>query len=187
MLASWYIKCRMRHCIAILLFPLLLFPHCASKSPLEKEIRAFVGQEGIIPQDLFPVNISRGDAQKMIDSEYKLVVYLDSIALCSACWNRSLYVWRRERTINDSTPLLVIFNTYDIETVNRSMDIYFDKIPYFFDVDGKMKATPGFPTYESLKTFLTRRDTVLLTGSPVYNSKLMDLYIQTIVSGGTTN
>ena len=141
---------------------------------------AFVDTEFMIERDsIIPFNISSVEIDNILREEYKLIVYLDSLFLCSTCWQRTIsYLehWVEQQRLGLKP--VYIFKSEDVSDIEFQLNLRGVTIPYFIDPTGSLKRiNQNFPQSEALKTFLTKDNKVLIAGSPVGNPKMAELYL----------
>lgn len=159
---------------------LILFSSCKNNR-LETELEEFLGKEIIIPESLIGFKVNEHNSlPSRTKSKYKIVVYVDSLLSCSTCWVQDVGAWdilRKEIESEEDRRIFLIFNSSDVHEIMENIKNFNINIPFFLDIEGELKNHPNFPKRELFKTFITRNDTVILAGNPVFNSKLMDLYL----------
>ena len=169
-------------CYRFFLFYLLItnvFFSC-KQSSTAVELKNFANTVVKIEKDsLIAVNISSTRCDSLLSAEYKLVVYMDSLLMCSSCWTK--YISYLEYVIysNDLKirPIYIFDARADVD-VNFELNMSGINLGYFIDYKDYLKrGNKNFPKSESLKTFLTKNDTVLVAGNPFENSKMTDLYL----------
>jgi len=149
---------------------------------MTKEIEGFLGEE-IVLKDLIPINLPETySLSDYLSSEYKIIVYIDSMS-CSSCLLNKILPWQKYfESIADNSKFMIIFNNPDVFHVRDILAEYKIEVPYFLDVSSNIKKSRNFPQIEVLRTFLLHNNKVTLVGDPANNKKMMDLYINTITN-----
>ena len=140
-----------------------------------RELKSFIGTELVIDKTcLIPINTD----YSVLNSEYKFILYMDSIIVCSSCWPQTIReVERHLGQLKGRVTPIIIFNSNDIRTIKLHLDINDVKVPSFLDVDESIKKNNKyFPKMEYLKSCLLKGDTVVVVGNPFNNSNLMEVY-----------
>lgn len=167
----------------LILFTLILF---ACKSPtrdLQKDLKDIVGKEVVIPEGLVPINFSDSISSTSFKNsyKYKIVAYIDSMT-CSECKLKKLFPW------NDfffyfykkGVPVYIIFNMQEFGELIKLSSILELKFPFFIDPYGNYEIMNTISKNEIFRTVLVKENKVLLAGDPIFNNKLMNLYVKEI-------
>lgn len=147
---------------------------------IKKELKMIIGKKMDIPKEIIPFNLSDSiTLANCMESKYKIIYFVDSME-CTECHIRYLYNLKKffKEVDQKQSPVIVIFNTNDAFDIKMYTEKYELNFPYFLDPDKKFKSlNKELPKSEAINTFLTRNDTVILAGNPVYNVKLKELFI----------
>jgi hypothetical protein len=167
----------------LILFTIILISCKSSKSDLLKDLTNIVGKEVNIPEGLVPINFPDSIKSSSFKSsyKYKIVVYIDSMT-CSECklkkifpWNDYFYSFYSKRV-----PVYIIINTSNVQGFKKVINMLDLKFPFFIDPDGNYKIMNTISKNEIFRTVLVKENKVILAGDPIFNNKLMKLYIKEI-------
>jgi hypothetical protein len=157
---------------------------CNTDNHYQKELKNFIGQQFIIPDDALLINKNhQSQIGTYAGSKYEVVAYLDSLALCSECWIGNIILIQQllSQCENKDVAFLPIFHSEDVFNIKKMMDEIGFEQPYYVDVNGSVKeSNKQFPSSEILKTFLLKDSKVIVVGSPVRNERLRKLYLSTL-------
>jgi hypothetical protein len=162
------------------------------KEEAGKIIKEWKGKEIRFPDD-FQCNVLGKDTAstlciERLDTEFKILLYVDSTG-CSDC-RLKLIQWQQlieeaDSLFEENLSFLLFFqpkNKKDLEYLFRRN--YFD-YPVFVDVNSTINRLNHFPEKMEYQCFLLdKSNKVQLIGNPAMNSKIWELYKQTI-SGQT--
>ena len=173
------------------LFLLLCLICSCNKTNHESVVSFMYDQEVKIPSGLYCWN--NGEiAQNIINTdsidEPKIIVWLDSLG-CTPCKLRSLFDKEEDYhylkdTLGISIPYIVVLSPPSGEIVNTIQYIWecdFD-YPILFDFKSDFLVQNSFiPSDQIYHTFLVDTDNnIKVVGPPFFNSKMLDLYLNTI-------
>jgi len=143
------------------------------------------GKKIIFPDDLiFTRYITDTTDYQIPDSEYKVLVYVDSLG-CLDC-KLQLNVWksfieRIDSLTQEAIPFLFFFNNRDYREVNFLLKQNKFDLPVCIDIDDKLNRLNSFPQNIAFQTFLLDRDDkIVLIGNPILNLHVGDLYLKQI-------
>ena len=153
---------------------------CDGCGKIKEEMERFYGQHVTLPLDsmLYMADDSARPARCVTDG-YKLVVYYDS-AECSSCRMKTLYEWNDlMESASSSGCVLDFYFVFNVpqrrtEDVRASLAKYARGLPVYLDTTGVFeRKNPNLPCLSQMRTFmLDRKDTVVLVGNPVRNSRV---------------
>lgn len=162
---------------------LLSLCSCAGDDKIKEEMERFYGQHVTLPLDsmLYMADDGARPAHDGTDY-YKLVVYYDSTE-CSSCRLKTLYEWD---TLIDSASssgcglgFYFVFNVpiQRMDDVKETLATYAEGLPVYLDTTGVFeRVNPNLPRLSQMRTFmLDLKDTVVLVGNPVYNSRVEEI------------
>lgn len=125
-----------------------------------------------------------------LDSEYKVVTYIDSIG-CTSC-KLQLPRWKQfmhevDSTINGSIPFVFYFHPKDMKELHYITRRDAFNYPVCFDEKDDFNALNHFPVEMTFQTFLLDKENkVVAIGNPVHNPKVKELYLQVLTGGKNT-
>ncbi len=144
----------------------------------------FYGQHVVLPLDsmLYVADDSIGYVHDVMADRYRLVVYYDSTE-CSSCRLKTLYEWDSlidsVSSSGHKVDFYFVFNvpTQRVEEVKAAIVTYASNLSVYLDTTGVFeRMNPNLPRLSQMRTFLlNRKDTVVLVGNPVYNSRVADM------------
>jgi hypothetical protein len=173
------------------LFLLLIFVCCIScvqkknEQGTAKIVKEWNNKEIVFPQNtVFTIYAEDTADYKIPESEYKVVVYTDSMS-CAGCTLQGA-MWKDfiryiDSATDNSVPFLFFFNPKrenDLADVLKFAEL---DIPVCMDINDEFNKLNKFPNDLRFKTFLlNRQNRVVIVGNPIYNQTLEDLYIKQI-------
>ncbi|MCM1516999.1 MAG: hypothetical protein NC080_11440 [Paraprevotella sp.] len=138
----------------------------------------------VLPLDsmLYVADDSIGYVHDVMADRYRLVVYYDSTE-CSSCRLKTLYEWDSlidsVSSSGHKVDFYFVFNvpTQRVEEVKAAIVAYASNLSVYLDTTGVFeRMNPNLPRLSQMRTFLlNRKDTVVLVGNPVYNSRVADM------------
>lgn len=149
--------------------------------------RADAGGKIILPSEtaerLYPPGdtaaVPRGDRPAII-------IYYDARG-CTSCRLKELHSWRpainRIRRESPDVDIIAVFHTEkdNTELSEAIMKAAFD-VPVICDPDSEFERLNKIPEDPLMQTFLVdRNNKVVLSGTPIYNGKMLDAYINAIL------
>ncbi|MCM1373415.1 MAG: hypothetical protein NC113_10710 [Bacteroides sp.] len=163
---------------------LLLLCSCSGDNKIKEEMERFYGQHVVLPLDsmLYVADDSIGYAHDVMADRYRLVVYYDSTE-CSSCRLKTLYEWDSLIDSVSSSGHKVDFHfvfhvpKQRVEEVKAALTTYAHNLPVYLDTTGVFERTnPCLPSLSVMRTFmLDSKDSVVLVGNPVHNSRVADM------------
>ena len=180
----------MKH-ISILIITLLsVLSACQDKNKQEitQIIKEWQGKEIVFPEN--PIFTQFGNdtiPYQIPESEYKIVLYVDSVG-CTSCILQ-LHKWKElieqvDSLSGGTVPVLFFFHpkdTREIAYLLKRDDII---IPVCIDEKDHFNAINTFPAYQSFQCFLLDKDNkVVFIGNPVHNTRIKDMYLSEIAIG----
>ena len=124
-------------------------------------------------------------------SEYKVLVYVDSIG-CTSC-KLQLHKWKELIEYSDSVtqekvPFLFFFHSKDYKEIRYLLKRDgFDR-PVCIDMDDRLNKLNKFPADMTFQTFLLdKNNRVAVLGNPVHNTAVRDLYLKQITGKDNPN
>lgn len=129
-----------------------------------------------------------GDGKEWLykpDAPYKVIVYMDSL-YCAECEIVKISVWNEHFNWFKSmgVPVFFVFNK------NFSVDLYLElkrtgfKYPAFRDKGNRLRNSFYLSSFDALRTFLIKNDTIVALGNPILSSKVLELYSKVITTQG---
>ncbi|MDR2406652.1 MAG: hypothetical protein LBE13_00840 [Bacteroidales bacterium] len=158
------------------------------KIGVQQMITEWVGKTIQFPKGISCFSIN-GDSldyscENLLHKKYKILLPIDSSG-CTDC-RLKLFEWKRliaeaDTTLNAQLSFLFFFqpkNKSEIFFLLRSNQFDY---PVFLDCNNEINQLNHFPTEEIYQCFLLNQSNkVLMIGNPVLNSKVWELYKQTI-------
>lgn len=171
----------------ILLSICLLSCQNRNKKQAERILNDWMNKEILFPDNLrFSIQGTVGTDFSIHDSEYKIVVYVDSMG-CTSCrlhlseWEK--YINHMDSIYSDNIQFLFFFfpkNERDIYITLRTGNF---KYPVCIDTLDVLNKLNHFPTDMRFQTFLlNKKNQVLAIGNPIKNPQIKELFAQ-ILSG----
>lgn len=174
----------------ILLVLLPIFFSCKNEQKeKEKHIAQLVnewqGKQIVFPENLiFTRYLTDTTDFRIPQSEYKVLVYVDSIG-CTSC-KLQLHKWKELIEYTDSVtqekvPFLFFFHSKDYKEIRYLLKRDgFDR-PVCIDMDDRLNKLNKFPADMTFQTFLLdKNNKVAALGNPVHNTAIKDLYLKQI-------
>jgi len=122
-------------------------------------------------------------------NSYKVFTYVDSIG-CSSC-QMEMWLWKPYidacKQQNFDVSFIFVVHSSDYERFDSDVLMYEFDFPIFYDYENRFGRANNFMSSFN-RTFLLDKDNrVLLTGSPINNSKLWEQYIEKITHQQATD
>ena len=156
---------------------------CDNNKNLQSEIAGFTGS-----RVLLPAAMAGGNAD-VFDVENKLIVWFDSLE-CGSCRLKQLYAWNDDPVMQYARAMGNRFNVFlvfspkaaDVHYLKLTLKNYNVSFPVLLDETGAfIEQNPHIPADTRLHSFLLDKDNkVVLTGNPVGNESLWELYKEQI-------
>lgn len=175
------------------LFILLLLPIFFSCKNEQKErekqiaqlVKEWQGKEIVFPDNLiFTRYVTDTTDYQIPNSEYKVLIYVDSIG-CTSC-KLQLHKWKELVEYADSVaqkkvPFLFFFHSKDYKEIRYLLKRDgFDR-PVCIDLEDRLNKQNKFPADMTFQTFLLdKNNKVAVLGNPVHNTAVRDLYLKQI-------
>lgn len=181
----------------IILVLLPIFFSCKNEQKeKEKQIAKLVtewqGKEIKFPDNLiFTRYLTDTTDFQIPQSEYKVLVYVDSIG-CTSC-KLQLHKWIELIEYTDSAtqgkvPFLFFFHPKDTKEIRYLLKRNgFDR-PVYIDLDDRLNKLNKFPADMTFQTFLLdKNNKIVALGNPVHNTAVKDLYLKQITGKDNPN
>lgn len=181
----------------IILVLLPIFFSCKNEQKeKEKHIAQLVnewqGKQIVFPENLiFTRYLTDTTDYRIPQSEYKVLVYVDSIG-CTSC-KLQLHKWKELIDYTDSVtqnkvPFLFFFHPKDAKEIRYLLKRDgFDR-PICIDLDDRLNKLNKFPADMTFLTFLLdKNNKVSVLGNPVHNTAVKDLYLKQITGKDNPN
>ncbi|MEN6619140.1 MAG: hypothetical protein ABFC28_06540 [Rikenellaceae bacterium] len=167
----------------LILLAIILISCNPTNKDLLNDLTNIVGKEIVIPEGLVPINFPDTIKSSSFknNNKYKIVVYIDSMT-CSECKLRKIFPWNDYFYFfySKRVPVYIIMNTSNVQGLKKVINMLDLKFPFFIDPDGNYKIMNTISKNEIFRTVLVKENKVLLAGDPIFNNKLMKLYIKEI-------
>ncbi|MDR1554232.1 MAG: hypothetical protein LBS69_12360 [Prevotellaceae bacterium] len=166
---------------------LFLFSCSNKKDSTRKAVENFLSTEIIINDNLIPIVHGEVNNTINIPEGIRMIIYYDSIG-CRQCRVshltdiNSIFEYFAD-SFKIAYPMIIFSpsETEKSELLQNLKDSEFYYPTWLDENNSFMKRNPQIPTEDGFHTFLLdKKNKVVLTGSPVYNLKLWDLYKKTI-------
>lgn len=186
----------MKQILFILILLPILFSCKNEQKEKEKQIAQLVnewqGKEIKFPDNLiFTRYLTDTTDFQIPQSEYKVLVYVDSIG-CTSC-KLQLHKWKELIEYTDSVtqgkiPFLFFFHPKDYKEIRYLLKRDgFDR-PICIDMDDRLNKLNKFPEDMTFQTFLLDKDNkVAILGNPVHNIAVKELYLKQITGKDNPN
>lgn len=150
------------------------------------------GKQIVFPENLiFTRYLTDTTDYRIPQSEYKVLVYVDSIG-CTSC-KLQLHKWKELIDYTDSVtqnkvPFLFFFHPKDAKEIRYLLKRDgFDR-PICIDLDDRLNKLNKFPADMTFQTFLLdKNNKVSVLGNPVHNTAVKDLYLKQITGKDNPN
>ena len=158
------------------------------KEDLTRLVQEWQGKEILFPKNAVFTRFLKDTVDyKIPESEYKILLYVDSVG-CTSCkfqLNRWVDFIHQVDSITDiDIPVLFFLQMKDRKEMLSILRRENFNVPVCIDRDGAIDKLNHFPKNSSFHAFLLDRDNrVLVIGNPVMNLSVQDLYIQEIKGG----
>lgn len=152
------------------------------RSTLNREVKAFIGREILFSDSLQFCSNGTDMGQAFFDgARFKIINYIDT-AGCEEC-KLHLFDWGRLQRGLDTLELGVkvcfVVWSNDTEKIEQLSTIHRFNLPIISDSLGLFLKSNPIPYISGFRTCLVDScNRVVLVGSPLYNNKLLKLYIE---------
>ena len=149
------------------------------------------GETNCIPNLIFTRYLTDTTDFQIPQSEYKVLIYVDSIG-CTSC-KLQLHKWKELIEYTDSitqakVPFLFFFHPKDAKEIRYLLKRDAFDHPVCIDMDDRLNKLNKFPADITFQTFLLDKDNkVAVLGSPVHNTAVKDLYLKQITGKDNPN
>jgi LEA14-like dessication related protein len=175
-----------------LIFSLMTFLISCKENNHKQEITQIIqewqGKEIVFPENIIFTQYGKDTIPFQIsDSEYKVVIYVDSVG-CTSC-RLQLHKWKElieevDSLSNETVPVLFFFHPKDIREISYLLKRDDITIPVCIDEKDHFNTINNFPTNHSFQCFLLdKNNKVVFIGNPVHNMRIKDMYLSQIASG----
>ena len=180
----------MRRISFLIITLLFVFSACQdnNKQEITQIIKEWQGKEIVFPENPTFTQFGQDTIPYQIpESEYKLLLYVDSVG-CTSCILQ-LHKWKElieqvDSLSSETVPVLFFFHpkdTREIAYLLKRDDII---IPVCIDEKDHFNSINNFPTNQSFQCFLLDKDNkVVFIGNPVHNTRIKEMYLSEIASG----
>lgn len=177
----------MKHLSLLLVIFSILFFSCKEnkKNQVAQLVAEWQGKEILFPEKVVFTHFAIDTTDFEIpQSEYKILIYVDSIG-CTSC-KLQLQKWKELITYTDSVTdgkisYLFFFHPKDLKEVSYLLKRdRFDR-PICIDMEDQLNKLNKFPADMTFQTFLLdKNNKVAVLGNPIHNLAVKDLYIKQI-------
>lgn len=155
------------------------------KNKLSRLVDEWQGKEIVFPKEnVFTIYGKDTVDYKISNSEYKILVYVDSLG-CTSC-KLQLSQWKdfmeyADSVTGKSIPVLFFFQSKDYKEISFILRQNDFSVPVCLDGEDRLNKLNKFPSETIFQTFLLdNNNRVLALGNPILNLAVKDLYIQQI-------
>lgn len=159
-----------------------------NKQEITQIIKEWQGKEVVFPENPTFTQFGNDTIPYQIpESEYKIVLYVDSVG-CTSCILQ-LHKWKELIEEVDSlsagtVPVLFFFHPKDKREISYLLKRDDITIPVCIDKEDRFNTMNNFPNNQSFQCFLLDKDNkVILIGNPVHNTRIKDMYLSEIAIG----
>jgi hypothetical protein len=170
-----------------LLFLLVLFSCQGDKKKrsIARLVVEWQGKEIIFPEGMvFTRYLTDTTDYRIPESEYKVLIYVDSIG-CASC-KLQLSKWKEFIAYTDSAsqsniPFLFFFHPKDYGEIRHLLKLEGFDLPVCIDLEDKLNRLNRFPADMTFQTFLLDKENkVTVIGNPIHNLAVKELYLKRI-------
>jgi hypothetical protein len=171
----------------ILFFSLFIVFSCHTKKKenMSQLVTEWQGKKIIFPENIvFTRYLTDTTDYRIPDSEYKILIYVDSVG-CTSC-ELQLSKWKELVAYTDSVthgniPFLFFIHSNDYREVRHLLEEDGFDIPICIDREDTLNKLNRFPSDASFRTFLLDRENkIVVIGNPVHNLAVKELYLKQI-------
>lgn len=155
------------------------------KERITRLVSEWQGKEILFPEDMvFTRYISDTVNYQIPESDYKILVYVDSIG-CTSC-KLQLHKWKElmnkiYSTVTNNISFIFVFHPKDLKEIEYLLKRDQFDIPIYMDWDDRFNKLNQFPSDITFQTFLLNRENkVIILGNPIHNLAVKDLYLKEI-------
>lgn len=159
--------------------------HPSSKEHIVQLVEEWQGKEVRFPEKpVFTILLRDTVNYQIPESEYKVLVYVDSIG-CTSC-KLQLPKWKEFIACVDSVsggqiPFLFFFQSKDNQELRYILRRDNFRLPVCVDSQNEFGKLNQFPSEQMFQTFLLDKDNrVKVIGNPIHNLSVKDLYLREI-------
>lgn len=159
-----------------------------NKQEITQIIKEWQGKEIVFPENPTFTQFGQDTVPYQIpESEYKLLLYVDSVG-CTSCILQ-LHKWKSlieevDSISNGTVPVLFFFHPKDTREISYLLKRDDITIPVCIDKEDRFNTMNNFPNNQSFQCFLLDKDNkVILIGNPVHNTRIKDMYLSEIAIG----
>jgi hypothetical protein len=182
-----------RICTGILFFLFLIScQNNKKKEDIIQLVSEWQGKEIVFPEKMvFTRYLTDTTDYRIPESEYKVLIYVDSIG-CTSC-KLQLSKWKKLIAYTDSVtrgnvPFLFFFHSNDYSETRYLLKMDGFDIPVCFDTEDELNRLNRFPSDITFQTFLLDKDNkVAVIGNPIHNLAVKDLYLKHISGQGASS
>lgn len=186
----------MRQILFILILLPIFFSCKNEQKEKEKQIAQLVnewqGKQIIFPENsIFTRYLTDTTDCQILQSEYKVLIYVDSIG-CTSC-KLQLHKWKELIEYTDSItqgeiPFLFFFHPKDSKEIRYLLKREGFNLPVCIDREDQLNKLNKFPADITFQTFLLdKNNRVVVLGNPVHNTAVKDLYLKQITGKDNPN
>lgn len=171
--------------LSILIF--LALPACreSRKEEITRLVKEWQGKTIVFPEDItFTIYGKDTVDYKIPETEYKILVYVDSIG-CTSCklqlpkWKK--FIHQLDSTTKGEVPILFFFHPKNKHEIQHLLKRDKFNRPICLDIDDKLHKQNHFPSIMMFQTFLLDKENkVVAIGNPVLNLVVKEFYLKQV-------
>jgi hypothetical protein len=181
--------------IILYIFSFLFIVSCQDnkkKENITRLVSEWQRKEIVFPEKMvFARYLTDTTYYRIPESEYKVLIYVDSIG-CTSC-KLQVSKWKELIAYTDSVtggtvPFLFFFHSNDYREIRYLLKVDGFDIPVCFDTEDELNKLNRFPSDITFQTFLLDKDNkVAVIGNPIHNLAVKDLYLKHISGQGASS
>lgn len=177
----------MRRALYLLILFIILLCSCrnSEKTKIARLVNEWQNKEVVFPKNaVFTLMAEDTVPYSFSDSEYKVLVYVDSIG-CTSC-KLQLFKWlsfieELDSVSNCQAPVLFFVHPKKIKDIQHTLRYDRFNHPVCIDIEDEINTLNRFPSDMTFQSFLLdKHNKVKIIGNPVYNSTVKNLYFKQI-------
>ena len=178
--------------LSILIFLAFLACRESRKEEITRLVKEWQGKTIVFPENL-PFTMYGKDTvdYKIPETDYKILVYVDSIG-CTSCklqlskWKE--FIEKLDSLADREVPVMLFFHPKDKKEIQYILQRDRFDHPICLDMDNKLCQLNRFPSISTFQTFLLDKgNKVIAIGNPIHNMAVKDIYLKQITGKNTSS